>query len=198
MPSVVNWLVTWEIWASLGVGLGVSGVVVALGRYTGIFRRRGKVVPTEEELPWEDLLAMLKTGKGEGQEEMSAAQLLEALMEQMPKSAEPAGVNWTPTSSERRRNRRRWLNPIEVVLLSPFHDKPLHGLVVNRSVGGLAILADVPFESDSVLRVRSVEAPVGIGFVDVTVRHVREVSGLHVLGCQYNDEVPWNVKVWFG
>jgi hypothetical protein len=124
---------------------------------------------------------------------------MQSLMLQVPEggSAPPEDVDWT-AGAERRRSIRRWFNPIEVVVISPFHTEPLHGLVVNRSVGGLAILMDMDFESDTVLNVRPKDAPTGVGYIEVRVRHVRKASKLWVIGCQYQGEIAWNVKVWFG
>lgn len=192
-------IVNWEVWASLGTGLGVGGLIIALGRYTRFFKRRAASMPGQEDLPWEDLLELLKSQDEEAVAGLSSTQLLEYLMAQIPGSTdESSSGTWTSPNTERRRGRRRWLNPVEVAVFSPFHDQPLHGVVINRSVGGLAILCDVNFEPDTVLRVRAVEAPPETGFVDLCVRHSREVSRLWLIGCQYKNDVPWNVKVWFG
>jgi hypothetical protein len=194
-----SWIFSWEIWVSLGAGVGVCGLVIVFGGYFRLGRRRTPS-PCEEDLPWEDLLELLKkraaaAGKSN---ELSAGALLEALLAELPKSAVArTGVNWAP-EAERRRSKRRWANPVEVVLISPFHDKPLHGLVINRSTGGLAILTDVPFDPDTIVAVRAVDAPNSACYVDLCVRHAREVSKLWVIGCQYRKELPWNVKVWFG
>jgi hypothetical protein len=192
-------LFNWVIWASLGIGVCVSSLVFVVGRKVGR-RRKARAIP-EEDLPWEDLLGLLKEryrGKSAADEELSSDELMDALLAELPNRAglPEADVNWN--GSERRRARRRWANPVEVMLISPFHDKPLHGLVINRSTGGLAILTDVPFQPETVLAVRGVEAPQGIGFADVCVRHARKASKLWVIGCQYQGEIPWNVKAWFG
>ena len=192
-------ILNWEIWATFGTGLGVGGLVLAIGKYTRFFRRRDyPVVQNEEELPWENLLEMLKAQGGD-LDGLSSEALLAELLKQMPESeSDRYDANWTAPPTERRRNRRRWHNPIEVVVISPYHEHPLHCVVINRSIGGLAILADINFEMDTVLRVRPVDAPAGIGYVNVCVRHTRDVSNMWIIGCQYQHDVPWNVKVWFG
>jgi hypothetical protein len=32
----------------------------------------------------------------------------------------------------------------------------------------------------------------------VVVRHSRAAGKLWLTGCEYDEDVPWNVKVWFG
>src|SRR5205823_1820377 len=126
------------------------------------------------------------------------------LMTQIPKSGLSAAKmsvladETLPPGAERRSSRRRWANPIEVRLTSPFHEQPQHGLVINRSTGGLAVLTDANFSPGTVLFVRPEEAPASVPAVEVEVRHSRMVSKLCLIGCQYRGELPWNVKVWFG
>jgi hypothetical protein len=194
------WLYDWVIWASLGAGLGVTGLVFALGVRFPVGRRRRKSGMREEELPWEELLGLLKEryrGKSAADETLSSDELIDLLLADLPNTLAPEGVDWRP-AGDRRRARRRWANPVEVTVISPFHDKPIQGLVINRSVGGMAILTDVEFAPDTILAVRPVEAPEGVGYADVCVRHSRLASRLWIVGCQYKNELPWNVKVWFG
>jgi hypothetical protein len=200
---MTSWLSDWVVWASLGIGLGVSGLVFVLGARFRLGRRRLAAAAgamREEDLPWHDLLSLLKArysgGKSPATEDLSSDELMDLLLKDLPAST-PADAFWEPAGG-RRRNRRRWANPIEVTMISPFHDQPIHGLVINRSTGGMAILTDVSVTEGTVLAVRAVEAPKGISYVDVNVRHSRQASKLWIIGCQYNDEVPWNVKVWFG
>ena len=109
-----------------------------------------------------------------------------------PPSSPSADVGMSPSGSKIRGNKRRWANPTEVLLNSPYHDKPLHGLVVNQATGGLAILVDVPFNADTTLVVRAVDAPKDVPSVEISVRHSQQVSKLWIIGCQYKQEVPWN------
>jgi PilZ domain len=193
-------LFDWVLWLSLAMGAGVSGFVYIVGRR--VSRRRNKGTHREEDLPWEALLGVLKEryrGKSAADEELSSDELMDALLKDMPNTQgiTEEDARWVP-GSERRRNRRRWANPVEVMLISPFHAAPVHGLVINRSAGGLAILTDVPFDANTSLSVRAIETPQGVGYADVMVRHARQVGKLWLIGCQYKDDVPWNVKVWFG
>jgi hypothetical protein len=189
---------------SVGIGLTVSGVVFLVGarvRLSRLARIRQNAKILEENLPWENLLGLLKTRYGGGKsvtdEELSSDELMDMLLADIPAGSASSGADWQPAGG-RRKSRRRWANPIEVAIVSPFHDKPVHGLVINRSTGGMAILTDVAFEAGTVLSVRSKDAPNGIGYVDVCIRHSRQASKLWIIGCEYNEDVPWNVKVWFG
>src|SRR5207244_3551019 len=159
-------------------------------------RRRRKGAHCEEDLPWEALLSLLKErykGKSAEDEDLSSNSLMDLLLADLPKAngITEDDAKWVP-GAERRRTRRRWSNPVEVMIISPFHTTPIHGLVINRSSGGLAILVDIPFDPDTSLSVRALEAVKGIGFADVSVRHSRRVGKLWVIGCQYKDDVPWN------
>jgi hypothetical protein len=195
-----SWLFNWMIWASLGAGVCVSGLVFTLGRRIG--RRRRQPVVNQEELPWEQLLALMTeryAGRSAADEKLSPDELMDLLMVGVPttSSAAPEGAEWF-SGGERRRARRRWTNPVEVMIISPFHDKPIHGLVVNRSTGGMAILTDFDFAVETHLSLRPLAAPQGVGYVKVQVRHIQSVSRLWIMGCAYTAELPWNVKVWFG
>lgn len=195
-----SWMYSWELWASLGSGVSVGGLVLALGKYFRLgWWRPPPAPPREEDLPWADLLELFKQRRKENPgDKVSTDELLDSLLAEIGDTA-PNGADWTSSpADDRRKTRRRWSNPIEVVLCSPFHNKMLHGLVINRSTGGLAILTDVPFEPDTVVGVRAIDAPSGVGFIDLCVRHSREVSKLWLIGCQYKDEIPWKAKVWFG
>ena len=148
----------WLTWVSLAIGIGVGWMVFIASGYLGR-RRRLAAVPDEEDLPWDDLLEMLKArqdGEGgslpEGWDDLSSEELLQLLLVKVPETptgdkapAAPENASALPAGRERRNSRRRWSNPTEVRITAPFHEKPLHGLVINRSTGGLAFLADAEF-----------------------------------------------------
>jgi hypothetical protein len=200
-----DWFQNWAIWISIAVGLSVSGCIFLVGKRLGSGRRARKAAParSQEELPWEQLLELMQNRYQEGSagnEALTADQLMEELLGKLAKNPTAAEeADWSPApSDDRRHSQRRWSNPVEVKLISPFHDHLVHGLVFNRSTGGLAILADVPFPPDTLLSARPVHAPEGIGYSRIRVRHSRQVSKMCIIGCEYVDETPWNVKVWFG
>jgi len=202
----------WLTWLSLAIGLGVGGLVYTFSPYILRKRRRREDVPAEEDLPWEELLELLKSlQRGEGGDlpaDWSACapnELLSRLLAKVPESSRnsrPAALAELPVDvsggHERRRSRRRWSKPIEVLIIAPVCDKPLHGLILNRSTGGVALLADTDFAAGSILFVRSLEAPAGVPRAKVVVRHSRAAGKLWLTGCEYDEDVPWNVKVWFG
>jgi hypothetical protein len=196
-----SWLFDWVIWASVGIGIVVTGLVFVLGRVMRPIRLRRRMHQAfkDETVPWEDLVDLMKQRFADGRPGSDEPdQLLDSLLGELPEAAGTiTGADWT-AAPERRRSLRRWFNPVEVVLISPLHDQPLHGLVVNRSTGGLAILTDVSFDAETVLSIRPLEAPAGVGYVYIRVRHSRKASRLWVIGCEYKGDVAWNVKVWFG
>jgi hypothetical protein len=118
--------------------------------------------------------------------------------------------------AERRASQRRWGYPTEVYIGSPrlaevssavLEDLAspaavaaarLHGLVLNRSTGGLGIFADRGIPVGTIVSIRAVEAPFYVPAVEAEVRHCLRATGGYVLGCQFNKELPWSVRVWFG
>jgi hypothetical protein len=99
---------------------------------------------------------------------------------------------------ERRVGRRRWGNPTEVHVILPAWPGGVHGLVINRSTGGLALLLQKEAPEGTSIQVRSVEAPRSVPSIKLEVRHCRKAGGLFLIGCQFCEEVPWNVRVWYG
>jgi hypothetical protein len=100
---------------------------------------------------------------------------------------------------DRRRNRRRWGNPQEVAITTTTHPiEQVHGIVVNRSDRGVALLVDKAFAPETLLNVRSVEAPADVPWVCVEVRHCRTAGKNWKLGCRFQEAPPWKVLAWFG
>src|SRR5262245_44404183 len=201
---------SWLTWLHLAMGLGVAYLVfTSLMSWLRSRRKEDELPlpPPEEDLPWEELLELMKEryqGGGELSESLDTNELCQVLLSQLPKNRpstiprvpeEEAGVG---SGTERRRTRRRWFNPTVVSFYSPLQNEPLHGIVVNRSTGGLAMLSDADFAKGTMLFVRSVEAPAFISPVKVQVRHSRPAGRMWLVGCQFTEELPWNVKVWFG
>jgi hypothetical protein len=99
--------------------------------------------------------------------------------------------------ANRRRRKRRWGNPVAVMVSKPWGD-PIPGTIVNRSEEGVAILLDKTAEDNLILAVRPCEAPSQIPWVHVRVCHSRKEGKKWLVGCQLNEEVPYSVRVWFG
>jgi hypothetical protein len=74
----------------------------------------------------------------------------------------------------------------------------VHGLVINRSTGCLAILLQAEVPAGTSIQVHPVEAPRSVPAVNLEVRHCRKAGRLFLIGCEFCEEVPWNVRVWFG
>jgi hypothetical protein len=98
---------------------------------------------------------------------------------------------------ERRAEERRWGNSVPLLIAGPFPE-PVAGAVANRSSGGLGILMDRPLEPDTIMTVRTVEAPAHVPWVRVRVRHRHPSGKQWLVGCQFDETVPWTVLVWFG
>ena len=158
----------------------------------------------DEDLPPEELFKeLLATRPAEALGEPAAA--VEDL-----KSQAQGGVGRGPAAApedlrfqaqggvERRAGRRRWGNPTEVHVILPPWPGRLHGLVINGSAGGLAILLQREVPAGTAIEVHSVEAPRSVPFLKLAVRHCRKAGGFFLVGCGFCGEVPWNVRVWFG
>ena len=197
----------WLTWVSFSIGLGVTLTVLW---FSGIlpFRRRVTLLD-EGDLPWDQLLDLLQTKRKQGGDAAESAddlpsdQVLKDLLKQLPakRGAAPMSedeASYLRSGRQRRASRRRWLNPVEARVTSVLDTAPQNGLIVNQSEGGLAILTDNEHAIGAVLFVSAVEAPKSIPAVGVTVRHTRRAGKLWIHGCEYLQEVPWNVKVWFG
>jgi hypothetical protein len=204
-------LARWTTWLILGVGVLVTGLVIWI--FHSRWSRRSKAAfVIDEDLPWEDLLELLrKRGReladsgAEPAGELPPEQLLKLLLSQLPDKpgaprAEPprGDREFLANEAERRSSPRRWGNPTEVYLGGPVLPRPLHGLVFNRSATGLAIFVDTELQQGNVVKVRAVEAPEYVPWVEIEVRHCQRAGRNFFIGCQFQREIPWNVRVWFG
>ena len=200
-----QWL-TWVVWVSLGAGVAVCCLVLTVG---SSWLRKRRQSMDDDDIPWELLSDLLKQ-RYQGEtgaaylESMTSEELFQALLAEIPrmKRQRPAtlGVDEVdlPPGAERRRSRRRWFNPTSVSFYTAIEGKPRHGIVVNRSSGGVAILVDRDISQDETLFVRPLEAPESVPVIPVKVRHSRRAGGMYLVGCQYCEDQPWNVKVWLG
>jgi hypothetical protein len=46
--------------------------------------------------------------------------------------------------------------------------------------------------------VRAAEAPASVPVVPVEIKRCELISGCYILGCQFDADVPWNARAWFG
>jgi len=208
----------WTTWVTLGVGIAFAYLVyLVLSRLKA---RRRQLAFANGDLPWEDLLQMLRARHHEleaagspPQENLPPDELLSVLLSKLPANRRcpppegspevpevpPEELAYLTTGGENRRSsRRRWGNPTEVRLTSFLWAGDLHGLVINRSTGGFAIFVDREIEPASTLTVRPLEAPNYVPSVEIEVKHCRKVRRNYIIGCQASTEIPWNVLAWFG
>jgi hypothetical protein len=207
----INWAY-WITWQTVLVGSTVAGVVYVTLRRIVRWRRRLARFSREEDLPWEELLELLRGRERElaasgspTDKELPPDQLLAMLLSRLPDKSAWRSLRLAPEDrqflesggAEKRSGRRRWGNPVDVNLTSPLHSK-LHGIVINRSTGGLGIFVDQNIDSGAVLEVRPAEAPFYVPAVEIEVKFCRKVRKQFFIGCEFCKEVPWNVRVWFG
>src|SRR5262245_39048206 len=156
MPDRALILFAFTDWTTLvipGVGI-LAAVLVPLAVFV-VGRLRGKRqgdVSKEEDLSWEDLLDLLRRSKERttnGQApDLPEAASLEQILAHLPATVRRVAVlsederQVMTCGAERRTGRRRWGNPTEVHVGSTLWPGYVHGLVVNRSTGGLAIFLD--------------------------------------------------------
>ena len=203
--SPVTWLVP-------GVGVTVAAFVYVLLGYIRRRLRRRKGGSKEEDMSWAELLESLRRRRRDREqaglpadEDMPPEELFKELQATLPAEAlrepeaEPEDLQFqTQGGIEKRAGRRRWGNPTEVHIISPIWPPRTHGLVINRSTGGLAILLEHEVPAGTSIEVHSVEAPSSVPFIKMQVCHCRKAGGLFLIGCQFCEEVPWNIRVWFG
>jgi hypothetical protein len=94
--------------------------------------------------------------------------------------------------------RRRGGNTVEVRLDDGSGADPLPAWVLDRSIGGLGVLADAPVAVGTPLKVRPKEAPETTPWVEVTVRSCKRNGPRYELGCQFHRTPDWSVLLQFG
>jgi hypothetical protein len=126
-----------------------------------------------------------------------------ATANQLPNEAhQQAAIEWAPQQlalAERRASVRRGGAIVRVTVASPlFRYGVTDGFVLDRSTGGLciALLTEVP--RGVVLKVRAVDAPDTVDYVNVIVRNCRRQPDYYEVGCEFEQTPPWNVLLLFG
>jgi hypothetical protein len=207
-------------WLVPAVGIAVAALVIGGVRLIARWRQRPlDSISREEDLPWDELLELLRqyrrsrpvplpAAEDEGgdslEDDVPPDNLLRRLLSDLPSRQRrvpeelPEDREFQATGGvEKRAGRRRWGNPTEVQLISATSDRRF-GLVINRSTGGLAILMDNEVSPGILIGIRAAEAPQYVPTVQVEVRYCRKVGRNFLLGCKFCRDIPWNVRVWFG
>jgi PilZ domain len=199
----------WTTWAVVGTGVLVTSLVLGSARVYGRWRHRLTYDSREEDLPWEKLLILIekrnrdRAAAGLPPQEATDEEL-DRLLAMLPALPDPRPLELPEDrefqrvgGSERRAGHRRWGNPTEVLMFSDSADQ-VHGIVINRSTGGLGVYADKAIQPGTFVTIRAVEAPSYVRSVLLEVRHSLKVGAGFVLGCRFSQDIPWNVRVWFG
>jgi hypothetical protein len=200
--------VHWSTWATVGAGVGTASLVLGSGVMFWRWRRRLNADPWEQNMPWEELLGMLqKRNRARAQDglppEEPTDELLNQILSKLPPATKPEDT-WQESGAppeggkERHAGRCRWGNPTAVHLNSLLWPDRMHGLVVNRSPGGLGIFLDKKVPPGTSLKVRAAEAPASVPAVPAEVRQCRRIGGGFLLGCEFSEDISWHARVWFG
>jgi hypothetical protein len=103
------------------------------------------------------------------------------------------------TTLEQRGAHRRKGNPIGVQITdADGKGEPIHGVIINRSAGGLGLEMDRPIDVNTTVSVRVVNAPVTVPWIQVQVRSCRQHENGWLLGCQFLKPPPWSIMLLFG
>ncbi|MCI0380042.1 MAG: PilZ domain-containing protein [Gemmataceae bacterium] len=101
--------------------------------------------------------------------------------------------------SELRRTLRRGGNPKDVLYALPENkDRPVHGLVIDRSTGGLCLYTFQEFQPGAHLVVIPANAPELTPWVELEVRHCKHTGDGYEIGCQFRKTPPWSILLMFG
>jgi hypothetical protein len=100
---------------------------------------------------------------------------------------------------EQRGAHRRKGNPVGIQITdAEAKGEPFHGVIMNRSAGGLGLEVDRPIDVNTTVSVRVVNAPVTIPWIQVLVRSCRQQENGWLLGCQFVKPPPWSIMLLFG
>jgi hypothetical protein len=100
---------------------------------------------------------------------------------------------------EKRRSLRRRGNPVPILISDALNPgKPLQGLILDRSRGGLFLSVPQRIAVGSLLAVRTPDFPGAVPSVGLRVRHCKQKGEDWRIGCQFTEELPWSVLLLFG
>jgi hypothetical protein len=103
------------------------------------------------------------------------------------------------SATEKRTSLRRSGKAIKVLISdAEAVATPVEGWVMDRSMGGLGLTVRKEIKEETILSVRSVDAPSNTPWVQVEVKRSIPKDGGWELGCQYVRTPSWSVLLLFG
>jgi hypothetical protein len=100
--------------------------------------------------------------------------------------------------SERRGTPRRKGNSVEVLLTEHPDEPPVHGWVLDRSLGGLCVLVEHPLEKQVPMFVRPRQCPATTPWTNVGVLSCRAEQEGWKVHCRFDRTPDYNVLLLFG
>jgi hypothetical protein len=117
--------------------------------------------------------------------------------EQAP-ATDLAATASTLSFTERRQSPRRWGDPIQVFIWDENPaNQPARGWIVNRSTGGLGLSAAQPVLEGTLLSVRITVAPDTVPWTRLQVKSCMPATGRWILGCQFLEPPPEEIRLMF-
>ena len=110
----------------------------------------------------------------------------------------PGSIVFEGVSRDRRSAPRRKGNSVEVLINVKEDQADLRGWVIDRSMGGLCILAEDAVVEGTVVRLRPRNAGTTVPWTEATVRSCRKDGNHYELGCQFHRTPNWNLLLHFG
>jgi hypothetical protein len=105
----------------------------------------------------------------------------------------------TPKADGDRRSWPRRKRALQVVLQDTGGEEdPFPAWVMDRSLGGLGLSVDQPLEEGTMLRVRRLNAPADVPWVEIQVKSVRIKESTWEIGCQFTRSLTFDVLMQFG
>jgi hypothetical protein len=106
--------------------------------------------------------------------------------------------NEAPRGSDQRQGLRRTGNPIDVQINDLELKGPVRtGMVVDRSLRGLCLAVESPYEVNGIICVRP-SGDSSLPWIKVTVKNCRYVGKAYELGCEFVQVPPSNILMLFG
>jgi hypothetical protein len=111
---------------------------------------------------------------------------------------ETARLGKKKSGPDRRAAPRRKGNRVEVFLTDDVKRPPIHGWVVDRSIGGLCLMVEKALTEGQVLQVRPRQAPQTAPWTAIEIRSCRSDGSEWEVGCRFVKPPQWNDLLLFG